>query len=64
MDQSLLSAGLVELAGSITRRHARKHRMGISDISVFGLKTRAERILFVIDINRRMARQKGGLVTV
>jgi hypothetical protein len=36
--------------------------MGLSDISVFGLKTRAERILFVIDTNRRMVTdEKGGL---
>ena len=28
--------------------------IGMSDISVFGLKTRAERILFVIDANRQM----------
>ena len=36
--------------------------MGLSDISVFGLKTRAERILFVIDTSRRMVTdEKGGL---
>ena len=36
--------------------------MGLSDVSVFGLKTRAERILFVIDANRHMvADKKGGL---
>ena len=36
--------------------------MGMSDVSVFGLKTRAERILFVIDVNRQMVTDaKGGL---
>ena len=36
--------------------------MGISNVSVFGLKTRAERILFVIDTNRQMVTdKKGGL---
>lgn len=36
--------------------------MGLSDVSVFGLKSRAERILFVIDANRHMVTdQKGGL---
>jgi hypothetical protein len=36
--------------------------IGMSDVSVFGLKTRAERILFVIDANRHMVTdKKGGL---
>jgi hypothetical protein len=36
--------------------------IGMSDVSVFGLKTRAERILFVIDVNRQMVTdEKGGL---
>ncbi|MFL2833339.1 MAG: hypothetical protein ACJ0BK_06985 [Coraliomargaritaceae bacterium] len=36
--------------------------IGMSDISVFGLKTRAERILFVIDANSQMLTDaKGGL---
>ncbi|WPJ95449.1 hypothetical protein SH580_18680 [Coraliomargarita algicola] len=36
--------------------------IGMSDVSVFGLKTRAERILFVIDANRHMVTDaKGGL---
>ena len=36
--------------------------MGLSNVSVFGLKTRAERILFVIDTNRQMVTdKKGGL---
>jgi|SaaInlStandDraft_1057018.scaffolds.fasta_scaffold23103_4 hypothetical protein len=36
--------------------------MGLSDVSVFGLKSRAERILFVIDANRQMVTdKKGGL---
>lgn len=36
--------------------------LGMSDVSVFGLKTRAERILFVIDANRQMVTdKKGGL---
>ena len=35
--------------------------IGMSDISVFGLKTRAERILFVIDANSQMLTDaKGG----
>lgn len=36
--------------------------IGMSDISVFGLKTRAERVLFVIDASRTMLTdEKGGL---
>lgn len=36
--------------------------MGMSDVSVFGLKTRAERILFCVDIGREMVTdKKGGL---
>ncbi len=36
--------------------------IGMSDVSVFGLKTKAERILFVIDTNRQMVTDaKGGL---
>ena len=36
--------------------------MGISNVNVFGLKARAERILFVIDTNRQMVTdKKGGL---
>lgn len=36
--------------------------IGMSDVSVFGLKTRAERILFVIDADRQMVTdKKGGL---
>lgn len=36
--------------------------IGMSDVSVFGLKTRAERILFMIDANRQMVTDaKGGL---
>ena len=36
--------------------------LGMSDVNVFGLKTRAERILFIIDTNRRMVTdEKGGL---
>ncbi|MEN8661765.1 MAG: hypothetical protein ABF322_09055, partial [Lentimonas sp.] len=34
--------------------------IGMSDVSVFGLKTRAERILFVIDVNRHMVTDKKG----
>ena len=38
--------------------------IGISDISIFGLKTRAERILFVIDANSQMLTDaKGGLTS-
>ncbi|MDP4777258.1 MAG: hypothetical protein NWR76_04870 [Opitutales bacterium] len=36
--------------------------MGISNVSVFGLKTKAERLLFIIDANREMVTdKKGGL---
>lgn len=36
--------------------------LGMSDVSVFGLKTRAERILFCVDIGREMVTdKKGGL---
>lgn len=36
--------------------------MGVSNVNVFGLKARAERILFVIDTNRQMVTdKKGGL---
>ncbi len=36
--------------------------LGISSINVFGLKTRAERVLFLVDTNRRMVTDaKGGL---
>ncbi len=38
--------------------------LGMSDVSVFGLKTRAERILFCVDIGREMVTDnKGGLAS-
>ena len=64
MDQSFtVSAGLGGVGGGRLLGGTRGSiGMGISDISVFGLKTRAERILFVIDTNRRMVTdKKGGL---
>lgn len=36
--------------------------LGVSDINVFGLKTRAEKVLFLVDTHRRMLTdEKGGL---
>ena len=64
MDQNFtVSAGLGGIGGGSLLGGARGSiGMGLSDVSVFGLKTRAERILFVIDTNRRMVTdEKGGL---
>ena len=64
MDQSFtVSAGLGGVGGGRLLGGTRGSiGMGLSDISVFGLKTRAERILFVIDTSRRMVTdEKGGL---
>lgn len=64
MDQNFtVSAGLGGVGGGRLLGGTRGSiGMGLSDISVFGLKTRAERILFVIDTNRRMVTdEKGGL---
>lgn len=64
MDQSFtVSAGLGGMSGGSLLGGTRGNiGMGLSDVSVFGLKTRAERILFVIDANRQMVTdKKGGL---
>lgn len=64
MDQSFtVSAGLGGIGGGQLLGGTRGSiGMGLSDVSVFGLKTRAERILFVIDANREMVTdKKGGL---
>ena len=64
MDQSFtVSAGLGGMGGGSLLGGTRGNiGMGLSDVSVFGLKTRAERILFVIDANRHMVTdKKGGL---
>lgn len=64
MDQSFtVSSGLGGVGGGSLLGGTRGSiGMGLSDVSVFGLKTRAERILFVIDVNRQMLTDnKGGL---
>ena len=62
MDQSFtVSAGLGGIGGGQLLGGTRGSiGMGISDISVFGLKSRAERVLFVIDANKRMLEDKKG----
>ena len=64
MDESFtVSAGIGGVGGGSLLSGARGNiGIGMSDVSVFGLKTRAERVLFVIDASRRMVLdQKGGL---
>ena len=64
MEQSFtVSAGLGGFGGGALLGGTRGSiGIGMSDVSVFGLKTRAERILFVIDANRQMVTDaKGGL---
>lgn len=66
MQQSFtVSSGLGDLGtggGAVLSGTRGSLGIGISDVSVFGLKTRAERILFVIDANRQMVTdKKGGL---
>ena len=58
-----VSAGLGGLGGGSLLSGTRGNiGIGLSDVNIFGLKTRAERILFVIDANRRMLTDaKGGL---
>ena len=58
-----VSAGLGGIGGgSLLGATSGSIGMGLSNVSVFGLKTRAERILFVIDTNRQMLTdEKGGL---
>lgn len=64
MEQNFtVSAGLGGMGGGSLLGGTRGNiGMGLSDVSVFGLKSRAERILFVIDANRHMVTdKKGGL---
>lgn len=64
MDQSFtVSAGLGGTGGGSLLGGTRGSiGLGASDVSVFGLKTRAERILFVLDAHRTMVYdEKGGL---
>ncbi len=64
MEQSFtVSSGLGNLGGGSLLSGTRGSiGMGVSDINVFGLKSRAERVLFVIDANRGMLTDnKGGL---
>lgn len=62
-DSFTVSAGLGGLGGVNLLGGARGNiGLGISDVSVFGLKTRAERVLFVVEASRRMVLdKKGGL---
>ena len=64
MDQSFtVSAGLGGIGGGNLLGGARGNiGMGISDVNVFGLTARAEKILFIVEANRRMVYdEKGGL---
>lgn len=64
MEESFtVSSGLGGFGGgSLLGRTRGSIGIGMSDVNVFGLKTRAERILFVIDASRRMVMdEKGGL---
>jgi hypothetical protein len=64
MDQSFtVSAGLGGIGGGNLLGGASGNlRIGLSDVSVFGLKSRAEKILFIVEANRRMVYDsKGGL---
>jgi hypothetical protein len=64
MQQSFtVSAGMGGFgSGSLLGGTRRTLGIGMSDVSVFGLKTRTEGILFVIDTNRQMVTgAKGGL---
>ena len=62
-DSFTVSAGLGGMGGGSLLGSTRGSiGMGLSNVSVFGLKARAERILFVIDTNRQMLTdKKGGL---
>jgi len=62
MDQSFtVSAALGGIGGGQLLGGTRGSiGMGMSDVSVFGLKTRAERVLFVIDAHERMLEDKKG----
>ncbi|MGZ0655009.1 hypothetical protein ACWPKO_14645 [Coraliomargarita sp. W4R53] len=64
MEQSFtVSAGLGSLGGGSLLGGTRGSiGIGMSDVSIFGLKTRAERILFAVDASRTMLTdKKGGL---
>lgn len=64
MDQSFtVTAGLGNFsAGRLIGSKSGSLNMGISNVNVFGLKAKAERILFIIDANRGMLTdKKGGL---
>ena len=64
MDQSFtVSSGLGSFGGgSLLGGTSGSIGIGMSDVSIFGLKTKAERILFVIDTGRPMiVDAKGGL---
>ena len=62
-DSFTVSAGLSGIRGGNLLGGARGNiGLGMSDISVFGLKTRAERVLFLVEASRRMVLdEKGGL---
>ncbi|ADE55979.1 hypothetical protein Caka_2966 [Coraliomargarita akajimensis DSM 45221] len=62
-DNFTVSAGLGGVGnGSLLGGAGGSLNLGMSEVSVFGLKTRAERILFCIDTNRDMVvDKKGGL---
>jgi len=63
-DSFTVSAGLGGIGSGVSLLGGSSGSVGIglSNISVFGLKTRAERILFVVDTNRQMVTdKKGGL---
>lgn len=64
MDQSFtVSAGLGRGGvGNLLGGARGSLRIGLSDVNVFGLKSRAEKILFIVEANRRMVYDsKGGL---
>ncbi len=64
MEESFtVSSGLGNVGGgSILSGASGTIGLGMSNVSVFGLKTRAERLLFVIDVSREMLTdKKGGL---
>jgi hypothetical protein len=64
MEQNFSVSGLGGIGGGslIGGSRGGSIGMGLSDVSVFGLKTRAERVLFVIDASKAMLTDaKGGL---
>ncbi|MEM7791796.1 MAG: hypothetical protein AAF546_10380 [Verrucomicrobiota bacterium] len=62
-DSFTISAGFGNFGGGSLLGSSRGNiGMGFSEVNVFGLKTKAERILFVVDVNREMVSdKKGGL---